>query len=166
MAGVRFLRTIRFDATDTFVFANAAEPDEWAVSGAFAFAELAQHEITGKLRQAFANGFLGLTSFGRATFACVGELGEGERAFLERRLAEHFVEQYGAPDIETARPAARDEIEFVAELVRDSAVNTIFAVHRAFDDDGRIREQFRRIEQRIKDGPICARAWEVEDEDG
>ena len=36
MTRTRLLRTIRFDATDEFVFELAAGPDEWAVSGAFA----------------------------------------------------------------------------------------------------------------------------------
>jgi hypothetical protein len=35
---VKFLRTIRFDASDDHVFDRAAEPGEWAVSGAFEFA--------------------------------------------------------------------------------------------------------------------------------
>ena len=35
---MKLLRTIRADASDTFVFERAAEPGEWAVSGAFAFA--------------------------------------------------------------------------------------------------------------------------------
>ena len=30
-------RTIRLDPSDTFVFERAAEPGEWAVSGAFVF---------------------------------------------------------------------------------------------------------------------------------
>ncbi len=34
---VNLLRTIRLDASDTFVFDGAAEPGEWAVSGAFVF---------------------------------------------------------------------------------------------------------------------------------
>ena len=36
---IKVLRTIRFDASDDTVFAHAAGPDEWAVSGAFAFAD-------------------------------------------------------------------------------------------------------------------------------
>ena len=42
-----------------------------AVSGAFAFSNLAEGDLTGKLRQEFANGWLGLESFGRATFIAV-----------------------------------------------------------------------------------------------
>ena len=36
-AHVKLLRTIRLDPSDTFVFEKAAEPGEWAVSGAFVF---------------------------------------------------------------------------------------------------------------------------------
>ena len=34
---MKLIRTIRLDASDTFAFARAAEPGEWAVSGAFVF---------------------------------------------------------------------------------------------------------------------------------
>ena len=36
---MKLLRTIRLDPSDTFIFPNAAEPGEWAVSGAFVFAD-------------------------------------------------------------------------------------------------------------------------------
>ena len=36
-ARMKLLRTIRLDASDTFVFDPPAEPGEWAVSGAFVF---------------------------------------------------------------------------------------------------------------------------------
>src|SRR5262249_15189795 len=57
---MKLLKTIRFDASDERVFDLAAAPDEWAVSGALAFAGAAPNSLTGKSRQAFANGFLGL----------------------------------------------------------------------------------------------------------
>ena len=56
---MHFPRTIRLDESDAFAFPCAAEPGEWAVSGAFAFAERDPAGIGGKDRQAFANGFLG-----------------------------------------------------------------------------------------------------------
>lgn len=163
MTSTRFLRTIRFDRTDEFVFEVAAGPDEWAISGAFAFAHLNADDITGNTRQAFANGFLSLQSFGRATFTCVAEISGPELSDITTDLAKHFVESYGAPDIATAMPAAEEEIAFVRDLVAEVPVNTIFAVHRALDDSGEIREQFRRIEQRIAGGPIYAKAWETND---
>ena len=57
---------------------------------------------------------------------------------------------------------AEEEIAFSRTLVEEVPVNTIFAVHRSIDDDGEIREQFRRIEQRIAGGPIYAKAWETD----
>ena len=162
MSSTRLLRTIRFDATDEFVFERAAGPDEWAISGAFAFAHLSDDDIKGKTKQAFANGFLGLESFGRATFTCVAEISDAELTQITNDLASHFVESYGAPDIPSAKPVAEEEIAFTRTLVEEVPVNTIFAVHRSIDDDGEIREQFRRIEQRIAGGPIYAKAWETD----
>lgn len=161
---MKFLRTIRFDKSDDHVYEPAAAPEEWAVSGAFAFAEADPDALKGKAKQAFANGFLGLTSFGRSTFASVDDIGEAERAGLERALAEHFVARYGAPDVETALPAAREEADFIADLCKDSLINTIFTVRRHFDAEGRIREEFRSI-QAPDSKPMHTRIWDVADDD-
>lgn len=150
----RFLKTIRFDASDGFAFPLAAEPDEWAVSGSFAFADLEPGEVTGKTRQAFANGFLGLTSFGHATFTSVATMTDAERDAITDRLARHFIDAYGAPDMAEARQAAAGEVAFIEDLVKDSLINTLFCVSRTLDDDGRIVESFRKLERRIDGGPI------------
>ena len=163
MTASRLLRTIRFDGTDAFVFEQAASEDEWAVSGAFAFANLPPEAIVGKVKQAFANGFLSVESFGRATFTCVAEVDPETRGHLEEQLAQHFVDHYGAPDLDAALPVAREEFDFVSNLVADTPINTIFVVQRKLDDEGQIREQFRTIEQRIADGPIYPKTWEEND---
>ena len=64
---MKLLRTIRLDASDTFVFEKAAEPGEWAVSGAFAFWNRDAASIEGKARSAFRSGFLGVSSLGWST---------------------------------------------------------------------------------------------------
>jgi Family of unknown function (DUF6505) len=158
---MKLLRTIRFDGSDERVFEIAACSEEWAVSGAFAFAHLAPAEVTGKTRQAFANGFLGVESFGRSTFAVVAEAAPGVREEIEARLARHFVAHYGAPDPDAALPAAREEIDFIAELCRDAPINTVFTVRRVFDPTGRIKEEFRTITPPA-DEPRHARIWTVE----
>lgn len=163
MGNLRLLRTIRFDGTDAFVFERAAAPDEWAVSGAFAFADRDLATVTGKSRQAFSNGFLSVESFGRSTFVCVAEIDSSERVRLEHLLAQHFVHDYGAPGLDAALPAARAEFDFIAGLAHDLPVNTVVVVRREFDENGEIREQFRTIEKRIEGGPIYARAWESDD---
>lgn len=162
---MKFLKTIRFDTSDEHVFEQAASPDEWAVSGAFAFAGLAEDEVKkGKMRQAFANGFLSIDTFGHSTFTSVAECSEDELAEIENNLARHFVERYGAPDLETALPAAREEAKFVVDLCESSLVNTIFTVRRRFSEDSEIKEEFRTIKSPDAK-PLHTRIWSVVEDD-
>lgn len=161
---MKLLKTIRFDASDERVYARAAAPEEWAVSGAFAFAHLAPGAAQGKERQAFANGFLGLATCGRSTFATVAEATAEDLAGAEQLLAAHLVEAFGAPSIEAALPAAREELEFVLELCRDAPINTVFTVRRTWDAGGGIKEELRTI--RPPDGePQHARIWTTVDDE-
>ena len=52
----RLPRTIRLDPSDTFVFARAAEPGEWAVSGAFVFWNVDPAKLDQKQRVAVLSG--------------------------------------------------------------------------------------------------------------
>ena len=70
---MKLLRTIRLDASDPFVFDKAAEPGEWAVSGAFAFTCGDPAKLQGRARSAFRAGFLGLASLGRSTLVQIVE---------------------------------------------------------------------------------------------
>jgi hypothetical protein len=160
---MKLLRTIRFDASDTHVYALAAAPDEWAVPGGFEFAGDPTAVRTGKARQAFANGFLGLSSFGRSTFATVSEIMLGELANAERSLARHFVDTYGAPDLVAALPEAQAEIAFAVELCRDMPINTVLTLRRVVDDAAQIREEFRTVNPPSGE-PQHARIWTITDE--
>ena len=64
---MKLIRTIRLDPSDTFVFERAAEPGEWAVSGAFVFSDADPAKLEGKARSAFRGGFLGVQSLGWST---------------------------------------------------------------------------------------------------
>jgi len=141
---VRLARTIRFDESDTNVFEVAARSGEWAVSGAFAFSNTTEDELAGKTRQAFANGWLGLDSFGRSTFVAVAEITAGERDAATMRLAAHLMTVYGAPDLDAAMPAADGEIDFMMELCAEHAPNTLLIVERSLAEEG-VREAFRFI---------------------
>lgn len=160
---MKFLRTIRFDPSDVQVFDAAAEPGEWAVSGAFAFVGLAAENIVGKTRQAFANGFLGLSSFGRSTFASVSGMSVDEREAALEALCAHLIARYGAPDEAAARGAAEEECTFIADLVAEQPVNTVFAVQRDFDDKGGIHEEFRIVTP--PSGELHTRIWEIVEDD-
>ena len=70
---LKFPRTIRLDPSDTFVFERAAEPGEWAVSGAFVFWNRDPAALGQKQRVALRSGFLGIDSLGWSTLAIVAE---------------------------------------------------------------------------------------------
>ena len=141
---MRFLRTIRLDASDEQVFERAAAADEWAVPGTFAFADTPPEALHGKTGQAFCHGFLGLDSFGWSTLVAVAEITPAELEAVVETLARQFVEHYGAPSLEAARAAARAEAEFARGLC-EHPVNTLIAVERELGPDG-IVERFRTIE--------------------
>ncbi len=141
---MRLARTIRFDESDEQVFELAAQPDEWAISGTFEFSDWTEEMLTGKARQAFANGWLGLESFGRATFIATARIEATEYTALIDRLAAHFVDAYGAPDLAAARPVAEDEMRFMREMCEDHDPNTLLVVTREMVEAG-ISESFRAI---------------------
>jgi hypothetical protein len=150
---VKLLRTIRLDPSDTFVFARAADGGEWAVPGSFMFigdGDLnAEIDAMGpKDRAAFRSGFLGTTSFGWSTLAIVTPITEPEREALVTDFATALMRELGAPDIETARAAAAEEIAFAASL-SDHPENTLIAVHRSVED-GEVRERFRTLRPRAE----------------
>jgi hypothetical protein len=161
---MKLLKTIRFDASDERVFDVAAAPEEWAVSGAFAFAGAAPNSLTGKSRQAFANGFLGLASFGRSTFAAVANATAADLGEIEQALTWHLVSVCGAPDETAARFAAVEETSFVRDLCRDAPINTVFTVRRTWDSQGETKEEFRIIRPPTGE-PLHAKIWTVVDDE-
>ena len=135
---MKLLRTIQLDPSDAFVFARAATPGEWAVSGAFAFMGQDIAAFQGKARTAFRAGFLGISSLGRSTLVQIVDTGQRDRA-----AAAQLVTRFGAPDHATARAAAEEEIAFATSLCGHPA-GVIVAVTRTFDG-GSIREVFRTL---------------------
>jgi len=161
---VKLLRTIRLDPSDTFVFARAAEPGEWAVSGAFMFGDGDPALLEGKSRAAFRSGFLGVQSLGWSTLVQIVEASDADRQSVVDILAQQFVEHLGAPDLATARIAAEEEVAFAASLC-DRPHDTLIAVHRSVED-GAIREAFRSLHARGDRKPMRAFAFlEVEGEE-
>ena len=164
MAPLKLLKTIRFDASDDAVFEVAAGVGEWAISGAFEFANEDASVLTGKRRQAFANGFLGFDGFGRSTFVVVSAADEAQRAELVYRLARHFVDCYGAPNLDAAMPVAEEEVAFAVSLAANQPINTVLTVRRTVASDGQIKEEFRTIRPPY-DTPLHARIWKIESDD-
>jgi hypothetical protein len=140
------LRTIRLDPSDSFVFARAAEPGEWAVTGSFLFWGRDPAGLEGKERTAFRAGFVGVDSLGFSTLTVAQPIRPDERAAAVEALARHLRDELGAPDLDTARAAAEEEIAFAIALA-DHDEGTLVAMHR-FVEDGEVREQFRTLKPR------------------
>jgi hypothetical protein len=139
-------RTLRLDPSDLVVFTAAAAPGEWAVPGGFAFWDEDPAALTGKRRQEFRAGFLGLGSFGWSTLVEVAEATDAEHAQAVAALAAHIAARYGAPDAAAARAAAEEEIGFAASLC-DHPPGTVLALARVVED-GAVRERFRTLHRR------------------
>lgn len=160
---MKLLRTIALDPSDTFVFDVAAEPGDWAVSGAFRFCDRDPAALSGKDRSAFRSGFLGVQSWGWSTLAQIVHATEDDRRALVELLARRLVERFGAPDLEIARVAAEEEVAFAQSLCTHP-VSALIAVHRSAND-GEVRESFRRL--RLREGQGHGKAFsfmEVEDD--
>jgi hypothetical protein len=143
---LKVMRVLRLDPSDTFIFARAAEPGEWAVTGSFLFADADPATLAPKERAAFRAGFLGARSFAFSTLVVVAEASAAERAAATEDLARNLVERLGAPDIDTARAAAEEEVAFAAALC-DHPVDTVLALHRT-REGGEVRERFRTLRPR------------------
>jgi hypothetical protein len=143
---VKLLRTIALDPSDTFVFDAAAEPGDWAVSGAFRFYDCDPAALAGKDRTAFRSGFLGVQSWGWSTLVQIVHATEEDRRALVELLAQQLVDKFGAPDLAAARPAAEEEVAFVEQLCTHP-ISSLVAVHRAAEG-GEVRESFRRLQLR------------------
>ncbi len=141
---MKLARVIRLDESDLNVFETPGEAGEWAISGAFEFSDWTEDQLTGKARQAFSNGWLGLTSFGRSTFVATARITDAEFDSLINALAQHFVDTYGAPDLDAARPIAEQELTHMADMCDDQDDNTLLVVSRQLEEGG-VREQFRVI---------------------
>lgn len=140
---MQFPRVIRLDDSDERVYEIPAHPGEWAVSGAFAFLGLDLDRIGGKTREALRHGFLGTESFGWSTLVKVDEISETEYAAVIERLAAHFLQHYGAPDLETARTAAQEEAAFAASICKHP-IHTLLSVERDLGEEG-VVEHFRVV---------------------
>ncbi|CAN0268754.1 unnamed protein product [Chrysoparadoxa australica] len=142
---MKLARAIHFDESDMNVFASPARTGEWCVSGGFEFSNWTEGDLSGKARQAFANGWFGLETGGRVTFVAVTAVEPAEVEALTTLLAQHFVTYYGAPSVEAAHPVAADEVAHMADLCEDHDANTLLTVARELTPSGG-REAFRTIE--------------------
>ncbi|MGZ2257302.1 DUF6505 family protein [Roseobacter sp. A03A-229] len=142
---MKLARAIHFDDSDTRVFHSPARTGEWCISGGFEFSNWSEGDLIGKAKQAFTNGWMGVETFGRASFVAVTQIEETERDALARALAQHFVDIYGAPSLDAAMGVAMEEINQMIDLCEDQDFNTLLTVTRELTEAG-VKESYRMIE--------------------
>lgn len=143
-------RAIHFDESDMNVFHAPARTGEWCIPGGFEFSNFTQADLTGKTKQAFSNGWLGLETFGRVSFVAVTQIEPFELETLTNLLAQHFVDIYGAGTLAAAHPVAAEEIRQMADMCADLDPNTLLTVARELTEAG-VSESFRIIEPEAAD---------------
>jgi len=154
---MNLLRCIRFDISDTKVFPLAAEPGEWALPGGFVFADADPEKLERRERQAFANGFLGLGSFGWSSLVSVAPAGEEDVAEATAQLVAHLMARFNAPSEAEAQRVAEAEIAAAIELAA-LPIHTLLSVSRSIEGED-IREQFRIVTPPGE--KPHARVWEI-----
>ena len=152
---MKLARAIHFDESDQRVFHSPARTGEWCISGGFEFSNWSEADLEGRAKQAFTNGWLGVETFGRVSFVAVTQIEPMEHDALVQALAQHFVDMYGAPSVEAARPVAEAEIAHMAELCDEHAPNTLLTVSRELTEAG-VKEAFRVIEPQEADMALLA----------
>jgi len=141
---MQLARAVHLDDSDLQVYANPARTGEWCISGGFEFSNWVEADLTGKPRQAFANGWLGLETSGRVTLVAITKIEASEYQSLVDLLAQHFVDHYGAPDLYQARPVAREELNQMLDICADHAPNTLLTVSRELGEAG-VHESYRQV---------------------
>ncbi len=154
---MKFPRCIRLDASDLNIYARAAEPGEWVVPGGFAYADCNPDDLERQARLAFHAAWLGTESFGHGTLAEVAEIDAAGFERVIERLARHFVEHYGAPDLASAHPVARAEAEEAVALCQHE-IHTLLAIEREMTEAG-VVERFRVIAPAR--APDHTKVWEI-----
>jgi hypothetical protein len=138
-------RAIHFDESDMNIFHTPARTGEWCISGGFEFSNWSEGDLSGKARQAFSNGWLGLETFGRVSVVAITKIEPAEYAVLADLLAAHFVSHYGAPTLDAARDVALTELSHMADLCADQDPNTLITVARELTDAG-VKEGYNIIQ--------------------
>jgi hypothetical protein len=154
-------KTIQLDVSDIQIFEHTATPGEWAVTGSFSFSDSDPATLNRKQRLAFNAGWVGIESGGYSTLVQVTTATQGDFDGMVETLAALFVRDFGAPNIEAARPVARDEVLYASSLCEFDD-STLLTLSRDLGDEG-LREVVRPIADTAS-GDELIKIWEVVDD--
>jgi hypothetical protein len=134
----KFLRAVRLDNSDDQIYlaSGTVAEGEWLVSGGYAVCDLANGYRCDP-RCHCDDSFLHLASGARCTIAEVAEIDDAIVEELIVALAQHLILNWKAPNPETARAVAEDEVGYTLELCAPFPSDVWITVKRSPNPDGK-----------------------------
>ena len=134
---MKFLKAVRLDDSDARIYAEeggAAEDGEWVVSGGYRVCDLAVGHRC--LPCHCDTTFIAVKSHGRCTIAEVADIDADTYRYLTEQLAQHILNDLGAPSTGAAREASKDECAYTAELAAGFPADVWLTVKREPTTEG------------------------------
>jgi hypothetical protein len=147
----KFLKAVRLDNSDAEMYQKngACDEGEWVCSGGFAVCNIAEGYRCEPRCYCDAS-FISVTRRARATIAEVVEVSDADIEIIRDALTQHLMLDWRAPDYETARGVANEEIDYTIELCETFAPEVWITVQRAPSRAGRegaLDEQYNQYER-------------------
>lgn len=145
----KFLKAVRLDDSDDELYragGGACDAGEWVTSGGFAVCDLARGYRCEPRCHCEAS-FLSLTRRARCTLAEITEVSEADIEIFKDQLTQHLMFDWKAPDYDTARELAEEEVAYTRELAESFPAEVWITVKRTPGPDGAIDEKYDQYER-------------------
>jgi len=144
----KFLKAVRLDNSDDEMYrqGGACDESEWVTTGGFAVCDLAEGYRCDPRCHCDAS-FVSLTRRARCTLAEVVEVQDADIAIFKDQMTQHLLFGWKAPDIETARGVAEEEIDYTVELAGTFPAEMWISVKRSPGTNGAIDEQYSQYDR-------------------
>ncbi|MBP8119913.1 MAG: hypothetical protein KAY04_01620 [Burkholderiales bacterium] len=144
----KFLKAVRLDNSDDELYrqGGACDDDEWVTSGGFAVCNLAAGYRCEPRCHCDAS-FISLTRRARSTLAEVVEVDQGDLEIFKDQMTQHLLFDWKAPDYETARGVAEEEVNYTAELAAGFPAEVWITVKRSPGENGVLDEQYDQYDR-------------------
>ena len=144
----KFLKAVRLDNSDAELYqqGGACDEDEWVTSGGFAVCNLGEGYRC-EPRCYCDSSFMSLTRRARCTLAEVVEVEDADLEIFKDQMAQHLLFDWKAPDFDTARGVADEEINYTAELAATFPTEVWITVTRSPGEEGAIDEKYNQYQR-------------------
>ncbi len=144
----KFLKAVRLDNSDAgrYLQGGACDEDEWVTSGGFAVCNLSKGYRCDPPCHC-DNSFLSLTRRTRCTLAEVVDVDDADIEIFKDQMTQHLLLDWKAPDYETARELAEEEICYTVDLAGSFPAEVWITVKRSPGPDGAIEEKYDQYDR-------------------